>query len=192
VKTNRRTILKISVGATIGALLPAFAYPQPTLSETSASTASDINNNSKEKKTVKVQDVFALIITDKMTECRDFYTKHFGFETTFETTIYLQMSIPSEDGRGFSLAFMPTNHPFGVVGSRPFSGYGMMLTIQVADTAALYKKVKAENAEIIHPLTDEDWGQRRFTLRDPAGVPVCVVQSIEPKKGYYDKYQVKK
>ncbi len=141
---------------------------------------------------MKVQDVFALFITDKMKECKDFYIKHFGFETTFETTIYLQLNVPSGDKKSFSLAFMPTTHPFGVIGSQAFNGHGLMLTIQVADTAELYQKIKAENAEIVHPLTVEDYGQRRFTLRDPAGTLVDVVQSIEPKVGYYDRYQVKK
>ena len=137
---------------------------------------------------MKPQDVFALITTDKMAACRDFYIKHFGFEVAFETSIYLQLTVPSENGGGFSIAFMPTDHPFGVVGRESFNGNGLMLTIQVVDSAAAYAAVKADGAPIIHDLKDEAWGQRRFTLRDPAGVAVDVVQTIEPAPGYYEQF----
>ena len=142
---------------------------------------------------MKVQDVFALITTNKMDECKIFYARHFGFEVAFESPIYLQLSIPSEDGQGRSLAFMPTNHPFGVVGPEPFNGHGLMLTLQVADAATLYGKIKAEGGNIIHALKTEAWGQRRFTMRDPAGVAVDVVQSdgIETQPGYYEQFTPK-
>lgn len=139
---------------------------------------------------MKLQDVFALITTDKMAACRDFYVKHFGFEVAFESAIYLQLTVPSESGNHFSIAFMPTNHPFGVVGPEALNGHGLMLTIQVANSADVYAKVKAEGGHIIHDLKTEDWGQRRFTMRDPAGVAVDVVQNdgIETKPGYYEQF----
>jgi len=139
---------------------------------------------------MKLQNVFALITTDNMAECRDFYVQHFGFEVSFESPIYLQLAVPSTDGHSFSLAFMPTHHPFGVVGQKPFPGQGLMITIQVADSAALYEKLKGKHAPIIHDLTTEAWGQRRFTLRDPAGVAVDVVQSdgIEVVPGYFEQF----
>ena len=43
---------------------------------------------------MQIQDVFALITTDNLAECRDFYTRHFGFEVAFESSIYLQLSFP--------------------------------------------------------------------------------------------------
>ncbi len=96
-------------------------------------------------------------------------------------------------GRGFSLAFMPTGHPFGVVGPEPFNGQGLMLTIQVADSAAVYAKVKSEHGHIVYELKTEAWGQRRFTMRDPAGTVVDVVQSDgnEAKPGYYEQFAAK-
>ena len=139
---------------------------------------------------MKVQDVFALITTDKLAECKEFYMRHFGFEVAFESPIYLQLSVPSIDGHGRGLAFMPTNHPFGVVVPEPFNGNGLMITIQVADSATLYEKIKAEHANIIHELKTEAWGQRRFTMRDPAGVAVDVVQNdgIETQPGFYEQF----
>lgn len=142
---------------------------------------------------MKLQDVFALITTDKMGECRDFYVRHFGFEVAFESAIYMQISAPGTGEHRFSLAFMPTSHPFGVVGPEAFSGNGLMVTIQVADSTAVYERVRAEKGNIIYDLKTEPWGQRRFTMRDPAGVAVDVVQSdgIEVEPGYFEKFNSK-
>jgi uncharacterized glyoxalase superfamily protein PhnB len=35
--------------------------------------------------------------------------------------------------------------------------------------------VQARGAEIVHPLTDEEWGVRRFFVRDPNGRVVNVL-----------------
>jgi uncharacterized glyoxalase superfamily protein PhnB len=60
----------------------------------------------------------------------------------------------------------------------------------VADAAAAFAQLSSGGAPIIHPLTDEPWGQRRFMTRDPAGVLVDVVQQIEPAAGFWDRYLI--
>ena len=67
----------------------------------------------------------------------------------------------------------------------------MILTVEVSDAANVFERFSAAGAPIVHPLTDEDWGQRRFMTRDPAGVLVDIVQQIEPKAGYWDQYMTK-
>lgn len=140
-------------------------------------------------KEMKIQDVFVLICTDKIYECRDFYIKTFGFEVTFQSSIYIQLSVKSENGGGFSLAFMPTNNPFGEPFKAPYQGQGVYVTLQVADAAAVLEHAKEQGAPVVLPLKDEDWGQRHFVTRDPHGTIVDVVQSIEAKPNYYDRYQ---
>lgn len=49
------------------------------------------------------------------------------------------------------------------------------LSVEVEDVDAVYESVRATGAEIVHPLTDEDWGVRRFFVRDPDGKVVNVV-----------------
>lgn len=44
-----------------------------------------------------------------------------------------------------------------------------------AEVDELYARVRAEGLEIVHPLTDEVWGVRRFFFRDPDGNVVNVV-----------------
>ena len=40
---------------------------------------------------------------------------------------------------------------------------------------AAYAEARRRGYEIVHPLTDEPWGPRRFFVRDPNGVVVNVV-----------------
>ena len=49
------------------------------------------------------------------------------------------------------------------------------LSIEVDDVDASYAAAVRSAAEIVHPLTDEPWGVRRFFLRDPDGHVVNVV-----------------
>ncbi|SEC47154.1 Glyoxalase/Bleomycin resistance protein/Dioxygenase superfamily protein [Streptomyces sp. 2231.1] len=49
------------------------------------------------------------------------------------------------------------------------------LSIEVGDVDAVYAAMLARGAEIVHPLTDEEWGVRRFFVRDPAGTVVNVL-----------------
>ncbi|MFF8379904.1 VOC family protein [Streptomyces sp. NPDC015661] len=49
------------------------------------------------------------------------------------------------------------------------------LSVEVEDVDAAYETVRAAGAEIVHPLTDEEWGVRRFFVRDPDGRVVNVL-----------------
>lgn len=137
----------------------------------------------------KIEDVFLLIITDRMAQCQRFYETHFGFNTVFESKVYTQIASPGHQGKTFSLAFMPTRHPFGVVPQAAFGGNGIMLTIQTADVDALHAKLVAEDVPVIHGPKSEPWGQRRFDVRDPAGTYVDVVQPIDPQPGWFEQFQ---
>lgn len=44
------------------------------------------------------------------------------------------------------------------------------VSIEVDDVDAVHDQVLAQGMEIVHPLTDEAWGIRRFFVRDPNGV----------------------
>lgn len=42
-------------------------------------------------------------------------------------------------------------------------------SLEVPDVDAAYRGVLAQRLEIVHELTDEDWGVRRFFFRDGGG-----------------------
>jgi uncharacterized glyoxalase superfamily protein PhnB len=49
------------------------------------------------------------------------------------------------------------------------------LTVEVADVDAVHAEALRRGLEVVHPLTDEPWGVRRFFVKDPNGVVVNVV-----------------
>jgi catechol 2,3-dioxygenase-like lactoylglutathione lyase family enzyme len=48
-------------------------------------------------------------------------------------------------------------------------------SIEVDDVDAVHAAMVARGADIVHPLQDEEWGVRRFFVRDPSGRVVNVV-----------------
>jgi uncharacterized glyoxalase superfamily protein PhnB len=83
---------------------------------------------------------------------------------------------------------MAPNHPSQPPGPEVFNGKGMFLTLQVADAAVEFERLKKAGVTIAYSVKDERWGQRRFGLFDPAGMWVDVVQQMEPVPGFWDKY----
>lgn len=49
------------------------------------------------------------------------------------------------------------------------------VSVEVDDVDAAYAAATARGAEIVHPLTTEAWGVRRFFVRDPDGHVVNVL-----------------
>jgi uncharacterized glyoxalase superfamily protein PhnB len=132
---------------------------------------------------MELQSLYPIIVTDKLTECRDFYTRWFGFQVVFEASWFAYLS-----SGAYGVAFMSPDHPSQPPGPEAFNGKGMFLTLQVADAKAEFERLQEAGASIAYPLQDEPWGQRRFGLFDPAGTWVDVVQQTEPAPGFWDKY----
>jgi catechol 2,3-dioxygenase-like lactoylglutathione lyase family enzyme len=50
------------------------------------------------------------------------------------------------------------------------------VSVEVDDVDEVHARALAAGAEIVYPMTDEEWGLRRFFVRDPDGVVVNVTQ----------------
>lgn len=175
-------------------LKPKFRYALPRIfiSAVFASLLVVVSAKSLEAKTMKVRDLYPLITTPHLSEVRDFYVRNFDFVVAFEASWFVYLIGPAEEGsRGATLAFMHPDHPSNPPGPESFDDLGMILTVEVSDTAAVFERFSAAGAPIVHPLTDENWGQRRFMTRDPAGILVDIVQQTEPEAGFWDQYMTK-
>ncbi|WP_280464918.1 VOC family protein [Nocardia brasiliensis] len=49
------------------------------------------------------------------------------------------------------------------------------MSVEVEDVDAVHAAMTAAGANIVYPLRDEQWGVRRFFVRDPSGTIVNVV-----------------
>ena len=50
------------------------------------------------------------------------------------------------------------------------------VSLEVDDVDAVYQRAVNAGSEIVYPLTGEDWGLRRFFVRDPNGAVINVTQ----------------
>ena len=135
---------------------------------------------------MQLLDAYSIVATDRLTECRDFYTRWFGFRIAFEASWFVYLASAGE--RSYGIAFMASDHPSRPPGPETFTGQGLFLTLQVADAAAEFERLREAGVPMAYPLRDEPWGQRRFALLDPAGMWVDIVQHIQAEPGYWDRY----
>ena len=134
---------------------------------------------------MQIESAYPVVVTPGLTECRDFYVRRLGFEIVFEASWFVYLTAPDSP---HGIAFMTPDHPSRPPGPEAFDGNGILLTLQVADAAAEFDRLREAGVSIEHQLRDEPWGQRRFGLRDPAGTWVDVVQQIEPEPDFWDRY----
>ncbi|GAA0719551.1 hypothetical protein GCM10009430_18750 [Aquimarina litoralis] len=118
------------------------------------------------------------ILTTKLKETKEFYSKTLGFTVKFENDFYLLLKTPNaKDTLSFLLPNHPTQQPFF---HKPFMGQGMYLTIEVDDVDQLYEEVKTKDIVIKVELRDEPWGERHFAIEDPNGIGIDIVKYTEP------------
>ena len=135
---------------------------------------------------MKIMDSYPLITVKDMRASRDFYVKHFSLGVIFEAD-WVTMLGDLDSGK-IVLGLMTPDHPTNPPGPEVFDGKGMIVTVQVRNAAKAYAALKEQGVHIFYDLHDEPWGQRRFTLHDPSGVIVDVVEQTRPEEGYWEKY----
>lgn len=114
------------------------------------------------------------IVTSKLVETKEFYTKLLGFGITFENEFYLLLHTPNkEDEISFLLPDHPSQQPLF---HKPFTGQGMYITIEVEDVDHLYQNLKKKGVPIAIDIRNEPWGDRHFAIQDPNGIGIDLVK----------------
>ncbi len=137
---------------------------------------------------LQFDDVYTVYITKDLPASKEFYVKWLDFTVLFEASwfVYLQ----SSGEQKFGIAFIDESHPTSPPSYPAAYGSGSFVTLQVADASVAYEELKRRNAPVSYPLTQEDWGQLRFGLVDPNGIYVDIVQQVEPKEGFWERYMM--
>lgn len=104
------------------------------------------------------------LTTADIAEARRFYTSLLGLDELMDIGWVSMLGSP--DSQPAQLILM-TKDASGPVNPD--------LSIEVDDVDAVYAAAQASGAEVVHPITDEPWGVRRFFVRDPDGHVVNVV-----------------
>jgi len=111
--------------------------------------------------------VVANIAADSVPEVRKFYSELFGLDVVMDLGWVVtlasreiaapQVSILSEGGSG---APVPD------------------LSIEVENVDEVYSRAKEIGCKVVHDLTDEPWGVRRFFIVDPTGKVLNVLSHL--------------
>ncbi|MDE3725057.1 VOC family protein [Nocardiopsis sp. N85] len=96
-------------------------------------------------------------------ESREFYGL-LGFEEVMNHGWIMTLASPSSPMA--QVSFMSSDRTAPVTAD---------MSVEVDDVDAVYAVVRESGAEIVHPLRDEEWGVRRFLVRDPNGQVVNVL-----------------
>lgn len=124
-----------------------------------------------------MNSLFPLILTDRLEDAAEFYRTLFGLEVVAELGWYVQLHPP--DNEASQIAFISPDHDSAPASHRG-APHGVLITIEVADAAAVRDVVGKAGHPVVVELQDEAWGQRHSMTRDPTGLLVDVVQQLGP------------
>ncbi|MCF3130435.1 VOC family protein [Streptomyces olivochromogenes] len=110
-----------------------------------------------------VRRVMPVIQSEAATESREFYGL-LGFEEVMNHGWIMTLASPSSPSAQVSVMTGDKTAPITPE-----------MSVEVDDVDAAYAVMRDSGAEIVHPLQDEDWGVRRFFVRDPNGRVVNVL-----------------
>ncbi|UGY92952.1 VOC family protein [Streptomyces gobiensis] len=110
-----------------------------------------------------VRRVMPIIQSEAAPENREFYGL-LGFEEVMNHGWIMTLASPSSPAA--QVSFMTSDKTAPVTPD---------MSVEVDDVDAAYAVMRERGAEIVHPLQDEEWGVRRFFVRDPNGRVVNVL-----------------
>lgn len=114
---------------------------------------------------MKFNDLSITIHTDKIKECVDFYVRHFDVKITFDCEWYVTIQFQSDVNAFIFLSFMKPE--YGTAGTT-FAG-GLTFNLNVTDVDSEYAKIQSAGIAFTEEITDHQWGDRAFSVKDPLG-----------------------
>ena len=96
---------------------------------------------------------------------------------------YLDMELAMD--MGWVLTFASRNNPTAQIsifqnkGNAPLDNSAIFLSIEVSNIDDYYKKAMQQKIAIEYPITDENWGVRRFFIKDPNGVTINLLSHLK-------------
>lgn len=115
------------------------------------------------------------IYTPFVEQCKQFYCRFFGFRVKFELEGFVVLQ--HQQKPEYEILFCVPDSPFVHELFHPrFEGNGVLLQMEVANVEKEFSRLKSLNLPIELPLIEEPVNGKHFTVKDPSGVLVDVVQ----------------
>jgi catechol 2,3-dioxygenase-like lactoylglutathione lyase family enzyme len=120
--------------------------------------------------------IWPSIVTPKVQQSQDFYSRLFGCEVLHEGEVgwFVLLRLGSSE-----LEFMQPNQASQASAFHSaFAGQGVWTAMDVEDAEAEFGRLRALGVAIEVDLRDELWGDRHVVVVDPKGIGVDVVQRV--------------
>jgi catechol 2,3-dioxygenase-like lactoylglutathione lyase family enzyme len=114
---------------------------------------------------VSIRRVVPNLASDDLAATRDFYVSFLGFEVVMDLGWIVTVASPSNPTAQIS---------FAADGIQPYSD-APVISVEVADVDAVHATALAQGLDVTLSLRDEEWGVRRFFVRDPDGRVINVL-----------------
>jgi uncharacterized glyoxalase superfamily protein PhnB len=111
---------------------------------------------------VRIRRAVPNISSDRPAETRDFFVDLLGFEVAMDGSWVVTVASPTNPSAQVT-----------IIGNEDPAAPG--ISVEVDDVDAVHTRAVERGLEIAYPLTDEEWGVRRFMLREPSGTMVNVL-----------------
>jgi uncharacterized glyoxalase superfamily protein PhnB len=98
-----------------------------------------------------------------------FLVEHFGFRTEMAAEGFASVAGPDT---GMNVVFLRRGLATLPADQRDDHARGLILAFTVDDLEGELARLRSEGVVITMPLTEEEWGERAFQVRDPNGVIV--------------------
>jgi uncharacterized glyoxalase superfamily protein PhnB len=111
---------------------------------------------------VTIGRVVPNVKSGRPTETRDFFVGLLGFEVAMDMGWVVTVASPTNPSAQVT-----------IVGNDDMAAPG--ISVEVDDVDAVHARAVEQGVEIAYSLRDEEWGVRRFMLREPSGTIVNVL-----------------
>lgn len=112
-----------------------------------------------------IHRIVPILHDDDPSASAGFYRDVLGLEPVMEHGWITTYADPSD----------PTGPQLSVMSRDAHAPVNPDVSIEVDDVDAAWAAAQASGLEIVHPITDEEWGVRRFFVREPGGAVVNVL-----------------
>lgn len=124
---------------------------------------------------IKCRCMFPVFVTSNLLEQKRYYETYFAFEAVFfEEAFYLHLIQPeSQIQLGFLMPELANQPDFL---QKSAATEGSAITFEVDSANHAYSKAIDLGLNVVLPFKEEEWGQRHFMLKDPAGLYIDIVE----------------
>ncbi|MCK7622388.1 VOC family protein [Streptomyces sp. RS10V-4] len=129
---------------------------------------------------MKITSSAVSLNVDDVPASSSFLVRHFGFREEMAADGFA--SLTREDA-GMNVVFLRRGLESLPADQRDAHAAGLILAFVVDDLEGELARLRSEGVEITMPLTEEEWGERAFQVRDPNGVIVQLVDWNAPTGG---------